>query len=121
MIKPITKIMENEDVRIGIKGNLLLRAIGDTIIDKISQADNDSIIDISIKNRNQTDEEAVKFSIESSFYTNETEDKYLIESRLFKSNNEMNEAYLDVLDENYEVVLDEIDDVWSYDEWNKIK
>lgn len=60
-------------------------------------------------------------SFENTIYKSEDGLYYLLESRYFSlESDEMLDAYLMILDSNFEKVETYVDDVWSFTEWERI-
>lgn len=58
---------------------------------------------------------------ENALYYDEDKKIYLLESRLFDNHNDqMINAYLEILDNNFNIIDEYVDDVWSYTDWNQI-
>lgn len=63
-------------------------------------------------------------NLENNIYEDENKKLYLLESRLFDDNDEngrMYDAYLRVMDYEFNIIDEYIDDVWNYADWQRIE
>lgn len=107
-------VLRLKDIENGIKINLLptehYSAISDTL-----NSDKQNSISVIV------DENGYEYDFENTLHADYEKKVFLLESRLFsKKDGSMKNAYLEVLDENLNIVNDIIDDVWSYADFKEV-
>lgn len=110
----LKEILLREDIKISIKENMFFSDQEVNLaIEKTLNDEKDNCISVEVLNKDKL----MKF--ENTFYIDKENKLYLLESRLFDDgiNGGMKGAYLEVFDENGEIVEEYIDDVWEYADW----
>lgn len=104
-LKDVLKLKKVEE---GIKANLIKEDYVEAI-DKTLADEKENAISIVV------DVDGFKCDFESTLHADYDKKVFLLESRLFrKDDGSMVNAYLELLDENLNVIEDCVDDVWSY-------
>lgn len=99
----------------GIKGNLLPNEYESAIMDTLKSEKENSISII-------VNEDGFEYDFENTLYADYNEKVFLLESRLFnRIDGSMKNAYLELLDENLNIIEGCIDDVWSYAEFYEVE
>ena len=113
-MKNLYEVLNLKSIQKGIEYNLLGEKTTEAIENTISIEKNTTSIEINLKDK------TVKFK--NALYYDEKKKIYLLESRIFnKLDDSMINAYLEILDENLNIIGEIIDDVWEYADWEIIK
>lgn len=113
----LKNVLEMPHVIVGININLFT-STEETFkaIKKVLEQEENNSIEVMV-DRNI---EPVKFL--NKLHVDKDSSLYLLESRLFtESDSKMIEAYLLVMDDEGNTIDEEIDDVWSYGNWDVVK
>lgn len=115
-MKNLMDFLVLETVKEGIKTNLLEKAeIVEQLIYETSTTQSNSI-SINFNENNQ------ELQIETTLHHGKNKDVYLVEIRLFNNTNDsMINAYLGLFRSDLNELEEYIDDVWSYDNFEKVK
>ena len=113
----LKQVLSREDIKQGLLSNLF------TSSDEVESAV--SLVLASDKNNSmsvKTERAGEPVDFENTLHIDNDKKVYLLESRVFfVKNGQLLNAYLEILDENGEIVQDKIDDVWSYADWEVVK
>ena len=113
-MKNLYEVLNLKSIQKGIEYNLLGEKTTEAIENTISTGKNTTSIEINLKDK------TVKF--ENTLHYDKEKKIYLLESRIFnKLDDSMINAYLEILDENLNIIGEIIDDVWEYADWKIIK
>lgn len=112
-MKNLCDVLNLKPIQKGIEYNLLGDKTNEAVESTISLGKNITSIDINFKDR------IVEF--ENTLHHDKVKKLYLLESRTFdKLDGAMINAYLEILDENLNIIEKIVDDVWEYADWEVV-
>lgn len=112
-LKDVLKLKEIEE---GIKATLIKEEDYPVAIEKTLNSKKENSISVV------ADVDGFECDFENTLHADYDKKVFLLESRLFKrADGSMINAYLELLDENLNIIEDCVDDVWSYADFKVVK
>lgn len=101
----LKEVLSMEQIKKGIVDNLCINE--KAIMDTINTGKNNVSIIVNINGES--------YDFENTLHVDDEKKVFLLESRLFKkADGSMVNAYVELLDENLNIIEEYVDDVWSY-------
>lgn len=108
-------VLQLNDIVRGIKNNLLPNEYQGAIMDTLKSKKENSISIIVHEN-------GFEYDFENTLHADYDDKVFLLESRLFhRKDGSMENAYLELLDENLNIIEGCVDDVWSYADFHEVE